>query len=445
MRKIFIVLMFCFCAFALTVSAQRPDPSGKGRYTLQPNNSIFNSIPEYKGPDSLEGLGLKTAAELGLTGEEFWNEYPKGPRLVKLHATAKIYYDTGSMQPYYLDGCIVNGKPRPNRLIAVKVVIEKEKIVEVEKEKIVEKRVEVPVDRIVKVDVPVDRPIVVCPAGYEFDKWKASQKSRLLGGKTQYALSMGGSMLATLLRKGKREDYIEGAIGTTALQRGQQYFNASQDEVYLVGPGIQPIKLKRGQDQQVGPGMDVVWEGDRAVLIATYQGQQYTCTDSVGRRGSNMGVWTSRTRTRDIIQQIPFCPNGTITSDGRCGTKTQTPGTTPTSPSQTNPGGIRTGNGPTNQPCRINPVTGQCYPPITSTPTPTTSTSTVPAGTGGVRPPITNNPPVVTNPPTGTMPPRICRPGQACIQNTNLTPSSVTTTNSSVSDLPRVTGIVRKN
>ncbi len=128
--NLLVVLVFVLGFTSMVTFAQRPDPSGKGRYTIV-TNEIFTQ-PQYTGPSSLDGLGKKTAGELGLTGKRVYNEYPKGPVLVTLSASAVIYYDTASLEPLYLDGCIVNGKSRPNRLkLEDVVVVEKVRTVEV--------------------------------------------------------------------------------------------------------------------------------------------------------------------------------------------------------------------------------------------------------------------------------------------------------------------------
>lgn len=71
---------------------------------------------KYKGPETINGLGLKTAAELGLDGKKVYNEYERSARIVILSPFAKIYYDTGSFEPVYLYGCLRDGKPFANRI-----------------------------------------------------------------------------------------------------------------------------------------------------------------------------------------------------------------------------------------------------------------------------------------------------------------------------------------
>jgi len=72
--------------------------------------------PKYTGSATVNGLGLKTAAELGLAGTQVYNEYEHSARIVTLSPLAKIYHDTASMEPVYLDGCMRGGKPFANRL-----------------------------------------------------------------------------------------------------------------------------------------------------------------------------------------------------------------------------------------------------------------------------------------------------------------------------------------
>jgi hypothetical protein len=72
--------------------------------------------PQYKGPATLNGLGLKSAAELGLDGKKVYNEYENSARIVILSPFAKVYYDTGSLEPLYLAGCLRDGKSFANRI-----------------------------------------------------------------------------------------------------------------------------------------------------------------------------------------------------------------------------------------------------------------------------------------------------------------------------------------
>jgi hypothetical protein len=140
---VFVAMLFNAATAGI---AQRPDPSGRGRYTIT-GNEIYHQ-PQYTGPATVDGLGLKSAGELGLTGKRAYNEFPSGPKLITLSAQAMIFYDTGSMEPLYLDNCRVNGKYRPNR-------IKLEEVVTVEKEKIVTQK------EIVKVEVPVEKIVTV--------------------------------------------------------------------------------------------------------------------------------------------------------------------------------------------------------------------------------------------------------------------------------------------
>jgi hypothetical protein len=107
-----IALTALVLLLAAPVYAQRPGETRYERLT----NAIFDQ-PAYNGnPSMLDGYGTKTAAELGLTDQEVYNEYPQGPVVVKLHATSVLYYDTASMEIKYLDGCRRGGRDWKNRV-----------------------------------------------------------------------------------------------------------------------------------------------------------------------------------------------------------------------------------------------------------------------------------------------------------------------------------------
>ena len=72
--------------------------------------------PKYTGPATLNGLGLKSAEELGVTGKITYNEYEQSARVVVLSPLAMLYYDTASLEPLYLAGCLRDGKPYANRI-----------------------------------------------------------------------------------------------------------------------------------------------------------------------------------------------------------------------------------------------------------------------------------------------------------------------------------------
>ncbi len=72
--------------------------------------------PKYTGPATLNGLGLKSASELGIAGKSIYNEYERSARVVVLAPSAKVYYDTGSLEPLYLEGCMIDGKTSANRI-----------------------------------------------------------------------------------------------------------------------------------------------------------------------------------------------------------------------------------------------------------------------------------------------------------------------------------------
>ncbi len=71
---------------------------------------------KYSGPATLNGLGLKSASELGIAGKSIYNEYERSARVVVLAPSAQVYYDTGSLEPLYLAGCMIDGKPSANRI-----------------------------------------------------------------------------------------------------------------------------------------------------------------------------------------------------------------------------------------------------------------------------------------------------------------------------------------
>ena len=81
-----------------------------------PVEKVGFTQPKYVGPETLNGLGLKSAAELGHKGKKIFNEWDSSARIVILDPLAQIYYDTASMEPLYLFGCLRDGKPYANRI-----------------------------------------------------------------------------------------------------------------------------------------------------------------------------------------------------------------------------------------------------------------------------------------------------------------------------------------
>lgn len=117
MKKLPSVIVFAI-VFALLVPAplalaQQSDR--QGRYVHTSNDQAF-SQPPYTGPSTLDGLAKGTAQELGLAGRQVLNEYLNGPKVVTLSPQAVLFYDAASREPLYLDGCLVGGQPRPNRI-----------------------------------------------------------------------------------------------------------------------------------------------------------------------------------------------------------------------------------------------------------------------------------------------------------------------------------------
>jgi uncharacterized repeat protein (TIGR01451 family) len=116
------MIVGCFCTQA---AAQEEDPRGRYARTGERHSlTVFGSLPRYNGnPSMLDGLGKKTAGELGLAGKTYWNEYPTYAEKVILHASAIVRYDSANPTiALYLDDCRWYNKKKkawvyhPNRL-----------------------------------------------------------------------------------------------------------------------------------------------------------------------------------------------------------------------------------------------------------------------------------------------------------------------------------------
>ncbi|HZS43217.1 MAG TPA: hypothetical protein VFA52_03315 [Candidatus Paceibacterota bacterium] len=106
-----------------TRDSHRPKPDvSRGRYGTPQGYaplSVFKGRHPYTGPECLEGLGYKSAAELGWTGRLVYNQMLHKAEIVPLSASAMIYYDTATKQPIYIDGCMRNGKAYKNMIAFV--------------------------------------------------------------------------------------------------------------------------------------------------------------------------------------------------------------------------------------------------------------------------------------------------------------------------------------
>lgn len=114
-----IVSCFCITAAAQTENVQtdcvRYNPT-----TETTSLAVFGSVPRFRNQNDLRAMELKTAAELGLGDAEVWNEYPTYAIKVIMSPCARIWVDTASKEPRYLDGCRWNGKYHPNRVKVIR-------------------------------------------------------------------------------------------------------------------------------------------------------------------------------------------------------------------------------------------------------------------------------------------------------------------------------------
>lgn len=120
MKKI-ITIIVVIMAMATIGYAQRLDPRGLNRYELSGEQSpltIF-TLPEYDptDPNFFDGYSAKSAEELGLVGEVFWNEFGDHAEKGVLAKGAVIRFKNGfEWQEAYLEGCLKGGKPFYNRV-----------------------------------------------------------------------------------------------------------------------------------------------------------------------------------------------------------------------------------------------------------------------------------------------------------------------------------------
>lgn len=117
MLKLLLISIFLapWCVLG-QMTADRVNLTGRGRYTAA-EGFRFEQVdfpqPDYKFESVLpEGFGRATAAELGVAGWHFWNEYPgQGAALVTMAPETVLIYDTVSRQPLYVTGCHRDGRP----------------------------------------------------------------------------------------------------------------------------------------------------------------------------------------------------------------------------------------------------------------------------------------------------------------------------------------------
>lgn len=121
MKKI-ITLFFAvtLTVFATELKAQS-DPRGLNRYHLTGEQSELDEVftlPAYDySEDFFDGFNSKTATELGLVGEVFYNEFGDHAEKGILDAGAVIRFKNGfQWQEAYLEGCVKGGKPYFNRV-----------------------------------------------------------------------------------------------------------------------------------------------------------------------------------------------------------------------------------------------------------------------------------------------------------------------------------------
>ena len=110
-----LIFLVPWCAQGQTVTAERVNKAARGRYMTDKDfrfGQVEFSQPDYKFESALpEGFGRATAAELGVAGKHFWNEYPgQGAALVVMAPDTVLIYDTVSRQPLYVTGCYREGR-----------------------------------------------------------------------------------------------------------------------------------------------------------------------------------------------------------------------------------------------------------------------------------------------------------------------------------------------
>lgn len=127
MKKLFGFMLLTALFLGLTAQAaqaqnrrrtvlSRDGNDRRGRYTAPTNDEVFGSLKAYTGPESTNGMVKKSSDQLGIVGKYMWNEYPDYPRVKKVVSGATFWVDGVSNELYFLDGCIWDGKPRPNRV-----------------------------------------------------------------------------------------------------------------------------------------------------------------------------------------------------------------------------------------------------------------------------------------------------------------------------------------
>lgn len=121
MKKI-ITIIVVIMAMTTIGYTQSSDPRGLNRYQLSGEQSpltIF-TLPQYDptNPNFFDGYSAKTAEELGLVGEVFWNEFDNRAEKGFLAEGAVIRFKNGfQWNEAYLEGCLKGGKPFFNRVL----------------------------------------------------------------------------------------------------------------------------------------------------------------------------------------------------------------------------------------------------------------------------------------------------------------------------------------
>jgi hypothetical protein len=121
MKRFFYLTALIMAVNGVALGQPKQDPTGKGRYTLTGEKqalTIFTS-PAYDGSANFfDGYSKKTAEELNLVGQEFWNEFGDHAEKGILAKGAVLYFKNGfQWKEAYLDQCMKGGKPYYNRVL----------------------------------------------------------------------------------------------------------------------------------------------------------------------------------------------------------------------------------------------------------------------------------------------------------------------------------------
>lgn len=176
---------FSTTAFAANAQESNNQPS-EGRYLstgdYTPIDKVGYKQPIFVGKDTLNGLGLKSAKELGIAGKKFYNEQEKSARVIILNPDAMVYYDTGSLEPMYLAGCLRDGKPFANRIKPL------EPLQKAPEPKPVPVAVVTPTPAPVLTPTPAPKPVVVSKPTTNFVDKETGYDVRFEGGKGKIAV-----------------------------------------------------------------------------------------------------------------------------------------------------------------------------------------------------------------------------------------------------------------